>query len=109
MQVPQMTDFLTSKISTARRKGDAYELHLLALHCLRMLVESGIVHVLHEYRPALPADDVVVESLDGLDCYQAKHAIDPHALLTFEDLIGDTELRLQLLWKTNRRSGEDRG
>ena len=91
-----MTDLHTPKISTARRKGDAYELHILALHCLRMLVESEIVHVLHEYRPALPVDDVVVESLNGLDCYQAKHAIDPHALLTFEDLIGDTELRLNI-------------
>ena len=91
-----MTDFHTAKISTARRKGDAYELHLFALHCLQMLVESSITHVLHEYRPALPADDVVVESLDGLDCYQAKHAADPHGLLTFDDLIGDTKLRLNI-------------
>ncbi len=96
-------DFYTPKISTARRKGDAYELHLLALHCLRMLVESKIIHVLHEYRPALPADDIVVELTDRLDCYQAKHASDPHGFLTFEDLVGNTELglniqRLKLAW-----------
>ena len=89
-------DTNVSKFSPPRRKGDAYELHLLALHCLRMLIEPKIMHVLHEYRPALPADDVVVESTDRLDCYQAKHAEDFHALLSLKDFIGHTELRLNI-------------
>jgi len=56
---------------------------------------AKIVHVLHEYRPVVPADDVVVESIDRVDCYQAKHANDPHALLTFQDLVAMTDLQLQ--------------
>jgi len=77
-----------------------------------MLVEPKIIHVLHEYRPVLPADDVVVESIDKVDCYQAKHAQDPHALLTFQDLIGTTDLhlnirRLKVAWESLRPYGKE--
>ena len=94
--ITEIIDSNTTKFSTPRRRGDIYELHLLALQCLRMVVEPKIIHVLHEYRPALPADDVVVESVDRFDCYQAKHANNPHALLTFKDLIDETDLLINV-------------
>src|SRR6266487_1941370 len=105
-------DTSVSKVSGPRRKGDIYELHLLALQCLRMLVEPKIMYVLHEYRPALPADDVVVESIDKLDCYQAKHAHSSHALLSFQDLVSETELqlnirRLKAAWRSLRPYGKE--
>jgi DNA replication protein DnaC len=107
-----MTNASVCKFSASRRKGDVYELHLLALQCLRMLVEPKIVHVLHEYRPVLPADDVMVESIDRVDCYQAKHAHDPHALLTFQDLVATTDLqlnirRLKVAWDQLRLYGKE--
>lgn len=108
-----MTEIQPSKPSAGRRRGDAYELHLLALKCLKMVVDPHILRVFHEYRPALPADDVVVESTGRIDCYQAKHAGDPHALLTFNDLTdADSELRLnvqrlRLAWDGLKVSGKD--
>lgn len=107
-----MTNIHPTKISTARRKGDEYELHLLALKCLQMLVEPKILQVFHEYRPALPADDVVVETTERIDCYQAKHANNPHALLDFDDIVSDTDLRLNIqrlitAWASLKSSGKD--
>src|SRR5262249_1352320 len=100
------------KISGPRRKGDIYELHFLALQCLHMVVEPKIMHVLHEYGPVLPVDDVVVESIDKLDCYQVKHAQGAHALLTFNDLLDTTDLqlnirRLKTAWDILRPYGKE--
>ena len=88
-------------------------MHLLALKCLEMVVDPQILHVRHEYRSVLPMDDVVVESVARIDCYQAKHTGNPHALLTFEDLTNaDSELglnvkRLKLAWDTLKASGKE--
>jgi predicted NACHT family NTPase len=62
--------------------------------------------------PQRSADDVVVESIDKVDCYQAKHAQDPHALLNFQDLIGTTDLhlnirRLKVAWDSLRPYGKE--
>ncbi len=108
-----LTDMQPTKPSAGRRRGDSYEMHLLALKCLEMVVDPQILQVRHEYRSILPMDDVVVESAARIDCYQAKHAGDPHALLTFEDLIdADSELglsvqRLKLAWGTLKVSGKE--
>lgn len=106
-----MLDLETTKSSSARRRGDAYELHLLALHCLHMVVKPQIQAVWHEHRAVLPADDVIVESTDSFDCFQAKHATDPHGLLDFDDLItsggtGPSIGRLSEAWKALQGRGK---
>lgn len=111
--VHKLTEMQPNKPSAGRRRGDWYEMHLLALKCLKIVVGPQILHVRHEYRSVLPMDDVVVESVARIDCYQAKHAGNPHAFLTFEDLIdADSELglnllRLKLAWDTLKASGKE--
>ncbi len=77
-------DFLPRKISAPARIGNAYELRLLALSCLKMLSDSSIEHVRHEDSSAAPADDVIIEFKDRIECFQAKHAINPHSLLEID-------------------------
>jgi len=72
------------KISAPARIGNAYELRLFALSCLRMVSDSSIEHVRHEDSSAAPADDVIIEFKDRIECFQAKHAMNPHALLEID-------------------------
>jgi hypothetical protein len=88
-------DALPRKISTPRRLGDSYELLLFALSCLRMVSDLSIEHVRHEDSSATPVDDVIIEFKDRIECFQAKHAMNPHALLDFEHdsgILFDTEI-----------------
>jgi GTPase SAR1 family protein len=83
------------KISAPARIGNAYEFRLFALSCLKMLSDSSIEHVRHEDSSAAPADDVIVEFKDRIECFQAKHAMNPHAILDFDSNSGilfDTEI-----------------
>ncbi|MEA5598718.1 NACHT domain-containing protein [Rivularia sp. UHCC 0363] len=110
-------DFPQRKISTPRRKGDSYELRLLALSCLRMLSELTIEHVRHEDSSAAPADDVIIESSERIECFQAKHAMGQHALLDFDPDVGElvdqsADLHISLAelgkaWKSLRHSGKE--
>ncbi|GEM_PF-4835907 len=77
-------DFLPRKISAPARIGNAYEFRLFALSCLKMLSDSSIEHVRHEDSSAAPADDVIIEFKDRIECFQAKHAMNPHALLEID-------------------------
>jgi NACHT domain len=72
---------LPRKISTPARIGNSYELRLFALSCLEMISDSTIEHVWHEDSSAAPVDDVIIEFQDRIECFQAKHAMNPHALL----------------------------
>jgi GTPase SAR1 family protein len=72
---------LPRKISTPRRIGDSYELRLFALSCLKTISDRSIEHVRHEDSSAAPVDDVIIEFQDRIECFQAKHAMNPHALL----------------------------
>lgn len=86
---------LPRKISAPARIGNAYELRLFALSCLQMVSDSSIEHVRHEDSSATPADDVIIEFKDRIECFQAKHAMNPHAILDFEPdsgILFDTEL-----------------
>ncbi|MEZ2238011.1 AAA family ATPase [Microcoleus sp.] len=113
---------LPSKISTPRRLGDSYELRLFALSCLKMVSDLSIEHVRHEDSSATPADDVIIEFKDRIECFQAKHAMNPHALLNFEHdsgILFDTEidekkfkiefLKLYEVWKLlqSRNGGKE--
>jgi GTPase SAR1 family protein len=69
------------KISAPARIGNSYELRLFALSCLKTISDRSIEHVWHEDSSAAPVDDVIIEFQDRIECYQAKHAINPHALL----------------------------
>jgi hypothetical protein len=75
---------LPRKISAPARIGNAYEFRLFALSCLKMLSDSSIEHVRHEDSSAAPADDVIVEFKDRIECFQAKHAMNPNALLEID-------------------------
>ncbi|BAZ19742.1 hypothetical protein NIES4073_06150 [Kalymmatonema gypsitolerans NIES-4073] len=77
-------DLLPRKISAPARIGNAYEFRLFALSCLKMLSDSSIEHVRHEDSSAAPADDVIIEFKDRIECFQAKHAMNPHALLEID-------------------------
>ncbi|ODH00717.1 hypothetical protein A4S05_32025 [Nostoc sp. KVJ20] len=77
-------DLLPRKISAPARIGNAYELRLFALSCLKMLSDSSIEHVRHEDSSFAPADDVIIEYRDRIECFQAKHAMNPHALLEID-------------------------
>ena len=72
---------LHRKISTPARIGNSYELRLFALSCLKTISDRSIVHVWHEDSSAAPVDDVIIEFKDRIECFQAKHAMNPHALL----------------------------
>jgi hypothetical protein len=72
------------KISAPARIGNAYELRLFALSCLKMLTDRSIEHVRHEDSSFAPVDDVIIEFKDRIECFQAKHAMNPHAILDFE-------------------------
>lgn len=72
------------KISAPARIGNAYELRLFALACLWMVADHSIEHVRHEDSSAAPADDVIIEFADRLECYQAKHSMNPHALVDID-------------------------
>ena len=72
------------KISAPARIGNAYEFRLFALSCLKMLSDPSIEHVRHEDSSAAPADDVIVEFKDRIECFQAKHAMNPNALLEID-------------------------
>jgi NACHT domain len=74
-------DRLPIKISTPRRLGDSYELRLFALSCLKTISDQSIEHVRHEDSSATPVDDVIIEFQDRTEYFQAKHAMNPHALL----------------------------
>jgi hypothetical protein len=94
------------KISAARRRGDAYEEVLLGRECLRMLEDPAVQSVRHEPAEFDPAGDVVVESRDRIDAFQAKHAASPHALIDLHDLLddpSDVKLTVLRLWTTWRR------
>ncbi|MEL6704815.1 MAG: NACHT domain-containing protein [Bacteroidota bacterium] len=74
-------------------------------------MERSIESVRHEYSEALPIDDVVVETADTIECYQAKHAANPHELIGVDDLIGSTDLRLGIdrlakAWQRLQGSGK---
>jgi len=77
-------NLMPRKISAPARIGNTYEFRLFALSCLKMLSDSSIEHVRHEDSSAAPADDVIIEFKDRIECFQAKHAINPHALLDFD-------------------------
>ena len=77
-------NLLPRKISAPARIGNAYEFRLFALSCLKMLSDSSIEHVRHEDSSAAPADDVIIEFKDRIECFQAKHAMNPHALLEID-------------------------
>lgn len=84
------------KISAPARIGNAYELRLFALSCLKMLSDSSIEHVRHEDSSVAPVDDVIIEFKDRIEFFQAKHAINPHALLDFQadsGLLFDREIQ----------------
>jgi hypothetical protein len=49
-----------------------------------MLSDSSIEHVRHEDSSFAPADDVIIEYTDRIECFQAKHAMNPHALLEID-------------------------
>ena len=72
------------KISAPARIGNAYEFRLFALSCLKMLSDPSIEHVRHEDSSAAPADDVIIEFKDRIECFQAKHAMNPNALLEID-------------------------
>ncbi|MES1026228.1 ATP-binding protein [Gloeocapsa sp. BRSZ] len=72
------------KISAPARIGNAYEFRLFALSCLKMLSDPSIEHVRHEDSSAAPADDVILEFKDRIECFQAKHAMSPNALLEID-------------------------
>ena len=72
---------LPRKISAPARIGNSYELRLFALSCLEMISDSTIEHVWHEDSSAAPVDDVIIEFQYRIECFQAKHAMNPHALL----------------------------
>lgn len=72
------------KISAPARIGNAYEFRLFALSCLKMLSDPSIEHVRHEDSSAAPADDVIIEFQDRIECFQAKHAMNPNALLDID-------------------------
>jgi GTPase SAR1 family protein len=72
---------LPRKISAPARIGNSYELRLFALSCLKTISDRSIEHVWHEDSSAAPVDDVIIEFQDRIECFQAKHAMNPHALL----------------------------
>jgi NACHT domain len=77
-------NFQPRKISAPARIGNAYEFRLFVLSCLKMLSDSSIEHVRHEDSSAAPADDVIIEFQDRIECFQAKHAMNPNALLEID-------------------------
>src|SRR5258708_14030059 len=71
-----------------------------------MLEDPTIQSVRHEPAEFDPAGDVVVESRDRIDAFQAKHAVSPHALLDLDDLLtddGEIKLTILRLWTAWRR------
>lgn len=109
-------DFLPRKISAPARLGNAYELRLFALSCLKMLSDSSIEHVRHEDSSFAPADDVIIEYRDRIECFQAKHAMNPHALLEIDfptaelvDKVADLHISLAKLakvWHSLQNAGK---
>jgi len=110
------------KTSAPPRIGNAYEFRLFALSCLKMLIDQSIEHVRHEDSSFTPIDDVIIEFKDRIECFQAKHAMNPHAILDFEAECGilfDPEInrkdfkiefsRLYEAWKLlrNRNVGKE--
>lgn len=92
---------LSRKISAPARIGNAYEFRLFALSCLKMLSDPAIEHVRHEDSSVAPADDVIIEFKDRIECFQAKHAMNPHALIdidfaTAELIDKDAKLHISL-------------
>jgi NACHT domain len=107
---------LPRKISAPARIGNAYEFRLFVLSCLKMLSDSSIEHVRHEDSSAAPADDVIVEFKDKIECFQVKHAMNPNALLEIDldaanlvDQVSDLHVSLTDLgkaWHSLQASGK---
>lgn len=84
-----------------------------------MLSDPAIEHVRHEDSSAAPADDVIIESRERIECFQAKHAMNPHALLDFDAAAGElvdvdqsADLHISLAelgkaWKSLQSSGKE--
>jgi hypothetical protein len=109
---------LPRKISTPRRIGDSYELRLFALSCLKTISDRSIEHVRHEDSSAAPVDDVIIEFQNRIECFQAKHATNPHALLEINfdtaELVDPAQrdftisfTRLAERWKLLRSRGKE--